>query len=111
MSAAAAGFLLVVLGRVGDQGVGGQEQRADAGGVLQGVAGDLGRVDDAGLDQVGVLVLQGVVAEVALALDDLGDDDAAVLAGVLGDLVERGGTGADDDVEADLLVVASGPWS
>ena len=57
MSAAAAALLLVVLGGIGDQGVGGQKQRADAGGVLQGVAGDLGRVDDAGLDQVGVLVL------------------------------------------------------
>src|SRR5688572_218200 len=58
--AAAAGGLLV-LGHVGDQGVGGQQQGADARGVLQGRAGDLGRVDDAGLDQVGVLVLQRVV--------------------------------------------------
>ena len=98
-------LLLVVLGRVGDQGVGGQEQRADAGGVLEGVAGDLGRVDDAGLDQVGVLVLERVVAEVALALDDLGDDHAAVLAGIVGDLVERGRAGADDDLVADLAVV------
>ena len=111
MAATAAALLLVVLGCVGDQGVGGQEQRAHAGGVLKRVAGDLGRVDDAGLDQVGVLVLEGVVAEVALALDDLGDDDSAVLAGVLGDLVQRRGTGADDDVEADLLVVRRGPWS
>ena len=49
--------------------------------------------------------LQGVVAEVALALGDLGDDHAAVLAGVLGDLVDRGRAGADDDLVADLLVV------
>ena len=32
-------------------------------------------------------------------------DDAAVLAGVVGDLVERGRAGADDDLVADLLVV------
>ena len=37
VAAAAAGFFFV-LGHVGDQGVGGQEQRADAGGVLQGGA-------------------------------------------------------------------------
>src|SRR5262249_35993375 len=65
----------------------------------------LGRVDDAGLDQVGVLVLQGVVTEVALAVGHLADDHAAVLAGVLGDLVDRGRAGADDDLVAGVLVV------
>src|SRR3954447_20651467 len=108
---AGAAFLLLVFGQVGDQGVGGQQQGADAGGVLEGRAGDLGRVDDAGLDQVGVLVLQGVVAEVALPLGDLGDDDPAVLAGVLGDLVDRGRAGADDDLVAGLLVGGQvRPW-
>src|SRR5439155_9046232 len=82
-----------------------QKEGADAGGVLEGVAGDLGRVDDTGLDEVGVFLLEGVVTEVALALADLGDDDTAVLAGVVGDLVERGRAGAGDDLVADLLVV------
>jgi hypothetical protein len=36
----------------GDQGFGGQQQACDRGCVLQRRAGDLGRIDDAGLDQV-----------------------------------------------------------
>ena len=89
MAATAAGLLFVVLGHVGDQGVGRQEERADAGRILKGITGHLGRVDDAGLHQVGVLILQGIVAEVALSFSDLGNNDPAVLAGILGDLVER----------------------
>ena len=64
----AAAALLVLLGGFGDQGVAGEQQRRDAGGVLQGGAGDLRRVDDAGLDQVFVDVGRGVVAVVAFAL-------------------------------------------
>ena len=64
--AVAAGFLL--LGLLGDEAVGGQQQTGDADGVLQGDARDLGRVDDAGFDQVLILVRVGVVAEAALAL-------------------------------------------
>jgi hypothetical protein len=42
----------------------------------RGSAGDLGRVDDAGLDQVLVLVGAGVVAEVGiLVIQDLAHDD------------------------------------
>src|SRR4051794_30730927 len=52
--------LLILLGDVGDDGLGGQEQAGDAGAVLQGTAGDLDRVDNAGLAQVGVLAGQGV---------------------------------------------------
>jgi hypothetical protein len=104
VATAPARLLLVILGHVGDQGVGGQEERADAGRVLKGVAGDLGRVDDAGLDQVGVLILQGIVAEVAFSFGDLGDDDPTVLARVVGDLVKGCLTGFDDDVVANLFI-------
>ena len=65
--AVAAAALLVLLRGFGDQGVAGEQQRCDARGVLQGGAGDLGRVDDAGFDQVFVLVGRGVVAFVAFA--------------------------------------------
>ena len=59
--------------------LGGQQQRGDAGRVLQRGADDLGRIDDAGLDQVAVLVLVGVVAVVlALHLPDAVDDHRAV---------------------------------
>ena len=49
----------------------------------------LGRVDHAGLDQVFVDAGGGVVAVGALRLGDLLADDAAVLAGVVGDLRQR----------------------
>src|SRR5438034_4887140 len=42
----------------------GEEQSRNGGGVLQRRAGDLGRVDDAGRDQILVLVGLGVVAVV-----------------------------------------------
>ena len=43
---------LLRLGLLGDQGLGGQQQPGDRRRVLQRRAHDLGRVDDAGLDQV-----------------------------------------------------------
>ena len=42
-----------------------KQQRRDAGGVLQGAADHLGRVDDAFLDHVAVRAQAGVVAVVA----------------------------------------------
>jgi hypothetical protein len=65
-------------------------------GVLQGDALDLGGDDDAHLDQVAVLVGQGVVAEVGVVgLLDLVGDDRAVEPAVGGDLLDgargRGG--------------------
>ena len=53
--AVAVPLVVLLLGDLGDEARGGQQQRGHAGGVLQGRADDLGRVDDAGLDQVAVL--------------------------------------------------------
>src|SRR4051794_12145697 len=94
-----------------DDRVGRQEEAGDARGVLQGGAFDLGRDDDAHLDQVAVLVGQGVVAvvDVLVGLDLLGDD-GAVDAGVFGDLLDGGFDGAADDVDADALVVVLGAF-
>ena len=47
---------------VGDDGLGGEEERGDGGRVLQRRAGDLGRVDDAGGDHVDVVTGRGVEA-------------------------------------------------
>src|SRR4051794_10875955 len=54
--------VLLLLGDVGHAPLGGQQQGGDAGAVLQGAAGHLDRVDDAGLAEVGVGLLVGVVA-------------------------------------------------
>ena len=56
------------------------------GGILQGHANDLGRIDDPRGDQVAVGVLIRVVAVVfALHLPDAIDDHRPVVAGVFGD--------------------------
>ena len=77
------GFLL---GDVHDAAFGRQEHACDGGCVLQGYASDLGRVDDACLLEIDILAGTGVVAEISGAFLDLLDDDAAVNAGILGDL-------------------------
>ena len=72
--AAACCFLL--LRDLGDHGLSGEHETCDRRGVLESGAGDLGGVDDAGLDQVFVSARRGVVAEVrVLGLVDLADDD------------------------------------
>src|SRR4051812_35122376 len=63
------GAVLVVFGLLGDEGVARQQQSCDARCVGQGGAGDLRGVNDAGFDEVFVLVGEGVEALVALALD------------------------------------------
>src|SRR5690606_15086219 len=57
------------------------------------------------LEHVAVFAGEGVEAVVVLVLrlDVLGDD-GAVVAGVDGDLLDGGGDGAADDVDADLLI-------
>src|SRR5690349_14464937 len=106
--AAAAGhrrslFLLFLLHH---DALGREEQARDGRGVLQRGAGDLGRVDDAGRDQILELPRLGVEAEVlVLRLLDLAHDDGALGARILHDhpdgLLDR----ATHDRDADLLVL------
>ncbi len=51
-----------LLGALGDERFGGEDQAGDGGRVLQGGTGDLGRVHDALGDQVAELAGRGVVA-------------------------------------------------
>ncbi len=82
-----------------------EHQAGDAGRVLQRGAHDLGRVDDARLDQVAVLVRRRVEAERALAVAHLLHDDRALDAGVRRDLAERLLDRAAHDVDAEPLLV------
>ena len=61
---------LVLLRQLGDDALGREEQAGDGSRVLQRAAGHLGRVDDAGLDEVLVFAGGDVVAFVAFALLD-----------------------------------------
>ena len=76
-------------GLVDDDGLGGEEQTGDGSRVLQGRPGDLGRVDDAGLEQVLVVAGGGVEAVGALEVANPLDDDTALHAGVDRDLLQR----------------------
>src|SRR2546425_12383545 len=103
------GHLLLLL-LLHHHALGGEEQSRDGRGVLQRSAGDLGRVDHTGRDQILVLVGLGVVAEVELGrLLHLPDDDRALGTRVLNDdpdwFLER----AADDLDAGPLVVIHAP--
>src|SRR3990172_1304972 len=101
---------LVLLGDVGDEGLGRQDHRGDRGGILQGALGRFGRIDDAGLDHVDVLAPHDVETEVLvlllglLAANGL-EHDGAVLPGVFRDLAQRDFQRAPDDRHADGLIV------
>src|SRR5689334_3369093 len=99
---------LVVLRQLGHHGVGGEDERRDGSGVLQRVARDLGRVQHAHRHHVAVLARLGVVAEVALALDHLGDDHARLVTRVAGDLAQRLLDRAQHDLDARGLVLVVG---
>ena len=93
------------LGLLGHHGFGRDQQAGGRGRVLQCMPHDFGRVDDAGLDEVGELAFLGTVAVVdVLAVQELADDDRAIGAGVVGDLPSRLLEGLADDVDAGLLV-------
>src|SRR5215213_9905432 len=102
-AAAAAGAVLV--GRLRDDGLGGQDVLGDRGRVLQRRARDHGGVDDARADQVDHIAGGRVQALAGGRLAHVVDDDRALEAGVLRDLAERLLERADDDLRARLLVL------
>src|SRR5690606_8055658 len=98
--------LLRLLGVLGDDHLGGEQQAGDRRGVLQRGARDLRRVDDArGEHVVDERVRGGVVAVLAVVLlTDRVDDHAALGAGVGRDLAGGLLEGAHEDRRAGLLV-------
>ena len=88
---------------VDDHRLGGQQQPGDARCVLQCRHDDLGRVDDAVLDQVAVLFGDRVEPERALAALHLVDDDRSLEPGVLGDPPDRCLDRAGHDRQTGLL--------
>src|SRR5260221_12115776 len=95
--AVSSGFFL--LGRFGDEGLGGQEQAGDRCSILKRRASDLGRINDSCLEQVAPLAGLGVVAVLGVvAFLDPADDDRAVDPSVLGNVAGGLLDGAADDV-------------
>src|SRR5207248_5019535 len=79
----------LLLRLVGDDRLGGEEQRGDRRGVLQRRPGDLGGVDDAFLEHVDVFAGRGVETVPDLETADPLDHDTALEAGVERDLLDR----------------------
>jgi hypothetical protein len=71
------------------QCLGGEQHCCDGGSVLKSRARDFDRVDDTGGDQVDVLTGRGVEAMAGRKVGNLGDDDVALLACVLGAPAQR----------------------
>src|SRR3954468_23566731 len=94
----------VLLRLVGHDGLGGEEQARDGRRVLQRRPGDLRRVGDASLQHVLVLAGGRVEAEADLAVAHLLRHDAALEAGVDGDLLQRSLERDADDVGTGRLV-------
>ena len=65
--------LRVLFGHVGDEGVGGEQEARDRGGVLERRADDLGGIDHAGSDEVLVGVGGGVGVSVGVGVGGVGD--------------------------------------
>src|SRR6266850_1199561 len=106
VAATSAGWLLLLLGEFGNQGFGGQHQRRDGAGVLQGSADYFSGIDDAGFHQVLELIVLRVVTEVnILRLAHFAQDDGALFASVLYDLAQRLFHGALYDIGANALVL------
>src|SRR3977135_2582474 len=104
--AAAAG---VLLRQFGHHGFGGYQQSRHGGRVLDRRTHDLGRADAALGDQVDIFARLRVEAVgVLILLEDLADDDRAVLARIERDLARRSGEGLAHDFDAGLLVVILG---
>src|SRR5699024_1042642 len=89
---------------VGHDGLGGEEETGDRTSVLQRRPGHLHRVVDAGSEQVLVLTGLGVQALAGRQAADLLHHDAALVAGVHGDLLQRSGDSDLDDVRTGRLV-------
>src|SRR5712691_5632006 len=90
----------------GDHGFRGDQKPGDRGCILQRRPHNLGWVDDALGDEIDVLAVLGIEAVIVLLLvEDLADNDRAVLARVDGDLARRPGERLAHDVDAGFLVV------
>src|SRR5215207_3064030 len=103
-TAHAAGHRGRLLLGLGHHDVGGDDEAADGGRVLQGAPRDHRRVYDPGRDQVLVLTGEGVEADGVALPPHLVHDDGAVGPGVLGDLTDRLLERPMDDARAGPLV-------
>ena len=104
LTAVSAAVAFLLLGNVGDHAVGREEETRDGGGVLESAARNLSRINDAALEEVGVLARTDVVAVRSGRLLDVGDHESSLLAGVVHKLAQGSLDRAGDDARTDSLV-------
>src|SRR5712691_1768963 len=104
VTAARSGRSLLLLRLLGDDCLGGKEQRRDRRSVLQCRTRDLSRVENAGLEHVDVLAARGVESETSVKVAHLLGHHAALKASVDSDLLERLLQRAAHDVRTGCLV-------
>src|SRR5712671_2371408 len=94
---------------LGDHRLSGDEQAGDRGRALQRQTYDLGRIDDASLHHVDIGAALRVETMVGLALlQELADDDRAILSGLGKNLLCRGLQCPAHNIDADLWSSFSG---
>src|SRR5687767_14376528 len=77
-------FLLIL--EIGEQNLRGQHQSGHAGRILKCRSGYLGRIDNPGFEHIDILAGSTVVADLAAAFQNFGNDYSAVLTAVVGNL-------------------------
>ena len=100
--------VLLILRSFGNHDFGGQQQTGHRGRVLQSQTRDLGRIQNALLDQVTELTGGRVVTEGALAFFHAVQNDSGVFARVLNNLTQRLFDRTCQDLHTDRLVFVLG---
>src|SRR5262249_15400027 len=96
---------LLLFRKFGDQSLGGKHEASDGAGVLQCGASDLGRIDDASLDQIFELAGLSIESEILLfRRPHLAHNYRACFSGVLDNLAQRLFESATNDLSADGLI-------
>jgi len=99
----------LLLRPLGYHGFGRDQEAGDRGGVLQRAAHHLGGIDDALTSEIAVFSRLSIVPEVVgCFVEDLANDNRAILTGIDGDKPRRPGQCFPHDVDADLLVLVLG---
>src|SRR6266705_2643921 len=103
-AAAARAGALFLLDQLGHRSVAREQEAGDGSRVLQSRACDLGRIDDAHLDEIAIGLSLGIEAEVAVAFGDLVQHHRGLFARVGDDLAQGLFQGTAHDLDAGLLV-------
>ena len=104
------GLLFGVFRLFSDQGIAGQQQSGNTGGILKSTASYLAGIDNPGLHQVFVLARRGVVAMTIFVFCNFFTDHGPVNTSVVRDLGQRCTTSADDDVETGGFILVQAGW-